>query len=393
MFLWTLLLLSTCTLAQLMGDDLEAKEQQLNLCSSPGSPLIPPVCPYADGGPFHFICGSYPYSQAADLCASYGWRLAPFTSDNANLLSQVLINCTNPRASAWVASVHGLPADPCALIISGFFSPPIFGGFLNYGTAYCEELAVSSRGVVCEEEVGREERVTASEFVGTEPSGETSTTTTVYRTRTVTPFSVGTCACTASASSDSLSFDTSSCDTDTDYSFCYKSSNTTPTCYTGDCLPACSYSSGGIHLITGLANYNDTAAECAKYGWRLLDYTNGRAFDLADVVQSCAISSTVAYINSFNGVFTNCTYVNFFRNGNGIVNGVGMVGDGSRCTTRLLPVFCQEECQFEVVEEAEEEGFVSVTTVVDTTLTGLTLTTPTRTVSVTRSCTETVFTR
>ena len=146
-------------------------------------------------------------------------------------------------------------------------------------------------------------------------------------------------------------------------------------------------------MITGRANYTDAGAECAKYGWSLLDYTYGRVDHLIDLVQQCYADSpqpfAVGYIRSFNGVASLCPAAQVVGYGVAPNARVNIAGNEAWCLQDApQQVFCQEQCPFEVADSGVEVGQVSLTTV--TSSVTATLYTPTTTKTVKESCTETV---
>lgn len=381
--------------------NLDVKTAHDALC--PDSPS-PSVCPHNEG-PYWYICGQHGYLDASDLCAAYGWRQALMTTDNAPILNQLMSNCTGVFSIGWVAGIHGLAADPCAYVYAINIEGVEFGGYLGLGNQRCGN---AEYGVLCEEIPQTTISTTSTAREGG-ISTDTTTTTTAIRTRTVSPFEPHCTDCPkpSSCSSSSSSHDSSfsgccdsSFDSSSSSSWCphdrrHKSGivkQETPVCYTGDCLPVCNYSVGGIHLITANVNYTDTAAECAKYGWKVLDYTDGRSQDLFTVVRECvSVINALWYINSYNGVESACSWLSITELNGQVVASAGFPGNDALCRNIERQVFCQEQCQFPVVDSGVETGLVSISTVQSVTFEPYTVATSTSIVATT--CTETVFTK
>ena len=145
-------------------------------------------------------------------------------------------------------------------------------------------------------------------------------------------------------------------------------------------------------MITVPVNYTDANAECAKYGWSLLDFTVARTTSLAQVADACSTSfSNVGAINSYNGVISPCPYIlTYYLHPYAPIAMVGTPVTDSWCDRFFgMPVFCQEQCPFVVSNSGLEVGEVSLTT--DLAFSTATLFTPSTTVVVSESCTETVF--
>lgn len=381
----------------------------------------PIVCPL-NIGPLWYICGAYNYELAVDACAAYGWRLAMLTEGNARSMATLASSCAGVFDFPWIGGVHGLAGAPCAW--SQVFNDTIMG-LLNLGNLECGRITA---GVICEEIPSVAVNQTTTIPFPIVTSGQKTITTTTIRTRTVSPFdpqctdcTVGhhessSNACSSSElifSSDDSFFEFMNNHPDCSFSFHDSSSssgsesesnhrrrfhkslqNTTPTCYGVDCLPVCNYTVHGIHMITGLVNYNDTAVECAKYGWSVLDFTTGQSLNVIKVLSECArgAEEKVAFIHSYNGVRAECPTVQTFGFDVGEVALVKLEGSGEMCGEfPKHPIMCQEGCPLAVVASGVEGGLVDYSTSITATL--VPLTTPTTTKVVKKTCTETIYTR
>jgi hypothetical protein len=411
-------------------------------------PLNPPVCPLSIS-PLWFICGFYPYELAADVCAAYGWRLAMLTEENGADVAQVMSGCG--YSDAWVAGAYGLPGDPCAVAFANEDGTAA-GALLNLSTGQCAPVP---RGVVCEEIP--QVTVTQTETINalTIPFGQSSTTTTALRTLTVRPYKPVCHDCGSSSDSSSSSSGCSSSSGETWHSDssssddcgCHHKGNikskpkkedkpgkkqdkdkskepkqekqeepqqqqdplekgekrhkpsttTTAICYTPTCLPVCPTSISSLHYLpsASLNNTQQAAAECAKYGWSLLDFTDGQSSTVRQLVQACRTDPLALFdyllINSYNGVSAGCPILQVLNSASFEIVIAGLGGSGFWCDTplRQYNVICQEACPFKVAASGVEPGQLSITTTL--TVATATLFTPTTTQTVTESCTETVF--
>lgn len=334
--------------------------------------LAPSVCPHSDGHYF-YLPGTYKYDEAADACAAFGWRLPMQSSENAMDLLWLSANCTGPFDAVWLAGTNGLAGDPCCLGETNRTRDRILGR-LNLKIANCQQIVAN---VVCE--VVPQETIVSTEMIydSTIGSGKTTTTTTLISSLSV------------SRHSHNNNHRHHRHDEHVNggrEGYIHKDTHP-PVCHGQDCLPVCNVTIGGMHLITTGVDYRQAAQECAKYGWSLLDLTYGRVDDFWRISQACLPSAAFqASINSFNGVAGWCPIVQPFS-GTALTS---FVGTERMCGTfENLLVLCQEQCAIEPVDHGDEVGFISMTTTMSVDSVISTLFTPTTTIVITQSCTET----
>ena len=372
--------------------------------------LKPPVCPL-NVGDLWFLCEEYSYLDAADACAAYGWRLAVIDESNEQQASQILTGCSGYfLGGAWIAGSEGVAANPCMVALS--YGP--FGGvFTNFGSNFCNAIKAPA---LCQEMPAQERTFTVPNYISTE-STRTFTTTTEVSTVTYTP-SCRVCSSSESDCSSSSSSSSDTCHCDSSSSDCSSSSGSAcgcnhcnwgcqeewnhwkaktgekrkePYCYGKDCLPVCSESAIGIHILEEATTYLQAEEECNKYGWTLLDLTNSKQFALQRLMQQCGLEgpfSGIGYIRSFNGVHANCTVAGSIEPFDNMIVGMGFSGLLCRVYDVGYPI-CQEQCPIATGVGADPGQFTTADLVFTTP--SLTETVITETVTSTKSCTETTW--
>mgnify|MGYP002788558973 FL=1 len=388
----------------LCTEDDPVKRQKL-LKDLPAAPLDPPVCAL-NVGDLWYLCGEYSFLDAADACASYGWRLAVLDDANKQQAVELLAGCQGTLARGWVAGFNGVPGNPCAYAL---VNDPYGAVTFNSGWTICNALTM---GAVCQEMPQRTTTVVETTPVLTINDGATTTTTTELATRTVRPYRP-TCHgrdCHHDSSDSSSDSCSSSWWTEESSDDCSSKSETSddcscrhrrhhkalgpaadPKCYGRNCLPVCPYSAIGIHILDGLvSNVYQAAAECEKYGWSLLDLTNSKTRVLAELLDKCSPVFGAGYIRSFNGLSSNCTIVEPIEL-NPLENvAVAYPLNPQWCQidgAEFLPV-CQEQCPI-ATGKGSDPGQINFTPVTVQSL--VTPTEATTTVVITEACTESVY--
>ena len=364
-----------------------------------------PVCPYGiPGSDLHYVCGDYSSTDAAQVCASFGWRLASITElGNALVAASLLVECggSNGDVEAWVGTYNGLAADPCMYMLGA--GDTYWGVYANLGIQYCQ---TQRHNIICQDIPVFTETSTVATLTETIASGTTTETETETTTKTVCP--TPTCCYSSSdSSSDCGCWSNQNCCWDKQankqasnnqlkskgHPECPNCPPQAPNCNSecfrcnqGSCTKVCPVTRNGIRVLQKDILPGDAAAECERHGWTLLDMVSTQESEVLALLRECGYGPdyVAGWIRSFNGVNANCTFVesNIDDNVDKAVISYPVFNfcDGA------YPVLCQDRCK-QPAGPGGDEGLISL--VFETVTDVISTTTPAETDTVT--VTTTVF--
>lgn len=395
------------------------------------SALQIPVCPSTLlGSDLHYVCGDYASTDAEQVCASLGWRVA-MLEDGVNTAGAyaIMAECAGNDGDqqAWIGGYNGMAAEPCMIAFQSA-AGNYTGAYSNLGIQYCQ---TGRANIICQDIPIITVTFTAPAETVTTGGGASIITATASTTKTQTVTACPTqshqhhhwCPC----SSSSSSWTSESCDCHCNCSWNCKAGDKSckqcpaaakgfihkgaqpadkrrprhdssschrqpPNCNDlcdhnecSTCTKLCDVSAGNIRMLQKLIAPEDAAAECAKFGWSLFDMLSGQEADVKYVMEGCQPSGVSgAWMNSFDGVTASCVFAEI---NNGRVNAQYPIG-GQFCDGGYY-VLCQTGCPAPVGEGADV-GIITATAVTTTPTT--TVFTPTTTVVVTATVTNTTTT-
>jgi hypothetical protein len=323
-------------------------------------------------GDLWYLCGNYGYNEAADACAGFGWRMVMVTDSNRPDVEALVQSCQGPDDfRAWVAGADGMVGDPCAYVLN-------YGGYMgiifSVGTEVCSNFFI---GVVCQEIPKITNVVTNTITTLVQFSGVTTQTVTSLASITLVD------------DSDLPNLPDSSLSTSNKNPWKTIDIETgpfDPPCLGTDCVPVCHARAEGIRILRTRVNAKQAAQECQKYGWSLLDLTYGREPALLMLLKECGSDFPVGYVNSLNGLSSNCTSAQLIdvEQIEGIAVGIPVNEKWCSTDADFLPI-CQVQPPIRT-GKGVETGQLSIT--ITTTTTVVTAVLPSTTSTTTIICTE-----
>lgn len=240
------------------------------------------VCDYSIGD-LHFICTTFSFDDAWQVCAQNGWQLATLESGPESLEGfDITSACiTTGQTGAWVASYDGMGALPCMWMT-------IDGALVQSNGFECQQ----SLPIICQD---------PSFYTSVVPSLTESATLTVTATSTVQVCPGSPCSCSVNCRGQRCA----SCPVGPISTDALGLTERWPICCADQgCDPLCPVGLAGLYIINapGVIAFSQADKECRKYGLTLADLTSALMVPFASLSATCNPDGAKYWIRSFNGV-------------------------------------------------------------------------------------------
>jgi hypothetical protein len=252
------------------------------------------TCTFTTGG-LHMTCTTHTWPDAQSACIKSGYRLAAITEQNLLLAQAMLLHCAYQGqydGAAFIGSENGMVGEPCL----------VFGWNRTVAVQSGGECGGGGLGlqVLCQEIPSVTDTTTTTTTTTLTSGVSTTTTRTTLRTQATMPWE----DLIVEKRNVNVSDDNNGkCGDPCDKNYC-GCAQTGCNC----CSDACPTTAKGLHLIPALnqSDYSEADAHCARFGWRLADYTSGMTSLLSSyLLPSCSTSGALSvglWVRSINGV-------------------------------------------------------------------------------------------